>query len=105
MTRQTIPAVSRERVERAARMYPTSAAAAAALEMAAPTGFARLCRRYGVPTPYERRHGKSAVRGQGSGKPPSPPSRDGRRRSQAAIEAAKVRALFEADREARRKGK
>ena len=100
MARKPTEPISRERVERAARMYRNNAEAATALGLAWPTSFARLCHRYGVLTPYERRHGKRRAWAYGK-----PPVTGGRRRGLVAAEAAKVRALFEADREARRKRK
>ena len=44
--------ISRELIERAARLYSSNKAASAAL---GPTAFARACRRYGIKTPYARR--------------------------------------------------
>ena len=41
-------------VERAARMYSTNEAASRALGIE-PRSFSRLCRRYGIETPYARR--------------------------------------------------
>lgn len=46
--------IERERIERAARLYSTNEAAGRALGIA-PRSFSRLCRRYGVETPYGRR--------------------------------------------------
>ena len=46
--------VSRERIERAARIYRTNEQAAAALGIT-PTSFGRLCRRYEVLSPSDRR--------------------------------------------------
>jgi len=46
--------IERERIERAARMYSTNEAASRALGIE-PRSFSRLCRRYGVETPYARR--------------------------------------------------
>ncbi len=46
--------IDRERIERAARMYSTNEAASRALGIE-PRSFSRLCRRYGVETPYARR--------------------------------------------------
>lgn len=43
----------RKRVERAARLYGTNQDAAAALGIAAQS-FGRLCRRYGIETPWAR---------------------------------------------------
>ena len=44
----------RDRVERAARIYSTNEAASRALGIE-PRSFSRLCRRYGIETPYARR--------------------------------------------------
>lgn len=44
----------KERIERAARIYPSNAAAGKALGIAA-ASFLRLCRRHGIPTPTERK--------------------------------------------------
>ena len=46
--------IDRERIERAARMYSTNEGASRALGIE-PRSFSRLCRRYGVETPYARR--------------------------------------------------
>ena len=43
-----------ERIEKAARIYHSTADAAAALGIA-PSSFGRLCRRYGIATPGQRR--------------------------------------------------
>ena len=43
-----------ERIEKAARIYRTTGDAAAALGIA-PSSFGRLCRRYGIQTPRQRR--------------------------------------------------
>ena len=53
---RTIP---RDRVERAARIYSSNRDAGIALGIAAAT-FGRLCRRYGIDTPIQRRRGKGA---------------------------------------------
>lgn len=45
--------ISKERVERAARIYASNIDAAAALGITAGS-FSRLCRLYGVETPYKR---------------------------------------------------
>lgn len=45
---------SREQIERAARLYHTTRDAGKALGMA-PGSFSRICRRYGIETPNERR--------------------------------------------------
>ncbi len=47
--------IARERIERAARIYASNQEASKALGIAAGT-FGRLCRQYGVETPYARRH-------------------------------------------------
>ncbi len=47
-------AISRERIERCARLYASSKAAAQALGIA-PQSFGRLCRRYGIDPPQRRR--------------------------------------------------
>lgn len=46
--------ISRERVERVARIYASNKEASQALGVT-PWTFGRLCRRYGVESPYERR--------------------------------------------------
>ncbi|MBI4530154.1 MAG: hypothetical protein HY709_01415 [Candidatus Latescibacteria bacterium] len=46
--------ISRERIERAARIYSTNDAASRALGVHVAT-FGRLCKRYGVVAPCERR--------------------------------------------------
>jgi len=48
--------IARDRVERVARLYRSNKAAGAALGIT-PSSFARLCRRYGIETPYARQHG------------------------------------------------
>ena len=58
MSSQT--AFPRERIEYAVRIYHTTGAAAAALGIA-PSSFGRLCRRYGIPTPNQRRKGRTAA--------------------------------------------
>ena len=45
---------SKERVERAARMYSSNKDASRALGIAQGS-FGRLCRQYGIETPYERK--------------------------------------------------
>ena len=50
-------AISKERAERAARIYSSSKAAAQALGIA-PQSFGRLCRRYGIDSPQTRRRRK-----------------------------------------------
>ena len=52
MSSQT--AFPRERIEYAVRIYHSTGAAAAALGIA-PSSFGRLCRRYGIETPNQRR--------------------------------------------------
>lgn len=44
---------SREQIERVARLYTTNKEASAALGVC-PHTFARLCRRYGITSPWER---------------------------------------------------
>ena len=46
--------VSRDRIERVARIYASNQDASNALGIAQ-RSFSRLCRRYGVETPYARR--------------------------------------------------
>jgi hypothetical protein len=46
--------VTPQAVERAARLYNSNALAAEALGISR-SGFARMCRRYGLETPYARR--------------------------------------------------
>ena len=46
--------ISRERIERAARIYLTNDAASQALGVHVAT-FGRLCKRYGIESPCERR--------------------------------------------------
>ncbi len=46
--------ITREQVERAARMYKSNQYASEALGIAMPV-FGRLCRRYGIETPYARK--------------------------------------------------
>ena len=46
--------ISRERIERVARMYPDGESAAAALGIT-PQSFTRLCRKHGIETPRARR--------------------------------------------------
>ena len=45
--------ISRERIERAARIYKSSREASQALGIA-PGSFSRACRKYGIPTPVAR---------------------------------------------------
>lgn len=47
--------ISRERIERAARIYLTNDAASQALGVHVAT-FGRLCKRYGIESPRERRY-------------------------------------------------
>ena len=47
--------VNRERIERVARIYANNQEASRALGIANVT-FGRLCRQYGIETPYARRH-------------------------------------------------
>lgn len=51
--------ITREQVERAARMYRSNQDAGRALEID-PRSFARLCRRYGIETPYVRKRQRRA---------------------------------------------
>lgn len=46
--------IERDRVERVARMYSTNEEGSRALGIE-PRSFSRLCRRYGIETPYARR--------------------------------------------------
>ena len=57
--------IERERIERAARLYSTNEAAGRALGID-PRSFSRLCRRYGVETPYGRRLRERREARQGS---------------------------------------
>ena len=52
--RQGERGMDRERIERAARVYATNEAASQALGIRA-RSFSRMCRRFGVETPYARR--------------------------------------------------
>lgn len=47
--------VNRERIERVARIYANNQDASRALGIASGT-FGRLCRQYGIETPYARRN-------------------------------------------------
>lgn len=47
-------AIAKERIERAARIYKSNMDAAAALGITA-ASFGRLCRKFGIPTPLQRR--------------------------------------------------
>jgi hypothetical protein len=47
-------AISRERIERVARMYPDNKSASQALGITA-GGFSRRCRRFGIATPSARK--------------------------------------------------
>jgi hypothetical protein len=53
-----LSSVNKETLERAARLYKQNAAASAALGITQRT-FSRLCRQYGIETPYARRYGRS----------------------------------------------
>ena len=65
--------IDRERIERAARMYSTNEDASRALGIE-PRSFSRLCRRYGVETPYARRLRERRDARQGrKGPPPDRP--------------------------------
>jgi hypothetical protein len=46
--------ISRQQIERVARIYASNTDASLALGITMPT-FGRLCRRYGVESPYARR--------------------------------------------------
>lgn len=50
--------IPKEQIERAARMYRTNRLASAALGIHLAT-FSRLCREYGISTPYEKRRRRS----------------------------------------------
>lgn len=52
--------ISRERIERAARIYASNKEASRALGVT-PWTFGRLCRNYGVESPYERRRRRHRV--------------------------------------------
>ncbi|MEW6749427.1 MAG: hypothetical protein AB1505_00430 [Candidatus Latescibacterota bacterium] len=47
--------ISRDRIERVARIYKSNKEAGRALGID-PRSFSRLCRRYGITTPYVRRY-------------------------------------------------
>ncbi len=51
-----------ERIEKAARIYHSTGDAAAALGIA-PSSFGRLCRRYGIATPGQRRQARRETGG------------------------------------------
>ena len=55
--------ISRERIERAARIYSSNQDAGAALGIASGS-FSRLCKRYGIPTPRARRQRPRSTRSQ-----------------------------------------
>ena len=46
-----------ERIERAARIYSSNKNASAAMGIT-PGAFSRLCKRYGIETPQQRRRGR-----------------------------------------------
>lgn len=52
------PRISKDRIERVARIYKSNIDAAAALDIS-PGSFSRLCRRYGVATPLQRRQSRA----------------------------------------------
>lgn len=54
LTRKRRQRISRERIERAARIYASNQDAGLALGLA-PGSFGRLCRQYGIETPQARR--------------------------------------------------
>ncbi|MEE3259821.1 MAG: hypothetical protein VX293_11480 [Candidatus Latescibacterota bacterium] len=53
--------IAPDRIERAARIYGSNQDASRALGIAAGT-FGRLCRQYGIETPYARRHRRRHIR-------------------------------------------
>ncbi len=57
--------IERQRIERAARLYSANEGAGRALGID-PRSFSRLCRRYGVETPYARRLRERREARQGS---------------------------------------
>lgn len=61
--------IDRERIQRAARMYSTNEAASRALGIE-PRSFSRLCRRYGIETPYAHRLRERREAAQGRQEPP-----------------------------------
>ena len=69
--------ISRERVERAARIYASNKEASQALCIAVQT-FGRLCRRYGIESPYDRRRRLLRTGRLGGEKGWNPESRRGR---------------------------
>ena len=58
--------ISRDRVERVARMYSDNQAAGAALGIA-PGSFSRLCKQYGIQTPPARRKARRSRVGKEQG--------------------------------------
>ena len=54
--------LTRERVEKAARMYHSNIDAAVALRCT-PASFGRACKKHGVKTPKQRRRGQKPVSG------------------------------------------
>ena len=52
--------IAPDRIERAARIYGSNQDASRALGIAAGT-FGRLCRQYGIETPYARRHRRRQI--------------------------------------------
>ena len=52
-------AVSKERIERVARMYSDNKSAGEAIGIA-PGSFSRLCTKYGIDTPIRRRRARKA---------------------------------------------
>lgn len=54
-----MPTISKERIQRAARMYSSNIAASQALGIT-PETFGRLCRHYDIRTPIERRQARRA---------------------------------------------
>ena len=55
------PTISKDRIERAARVYGSNQDAATSLGIR-PGSFSRLCRRYSVETPYVRQRRKANAR-------------------------------------------
>lgn len=55
-----MPSIERERIERAARIYKSNQDAGRALGIR-PGSFGRLCRKYGIDTPGERRQKLNAA--------------------------------------------
>jgi hypothetical protein len=58
--------VSREQLERVARMYKSNEDASRALGISL-GGFSRACRRHGIMTPFTRRYGQRGGQAQAEG--------------------------------------